>query len=96
MLDDLDCAAQAKETLGRLNKAISEEDGLGSAYQIGPSYFLKLKDYDGDFDKLWEMHINPLLKEYLRGFPNAKEAMTEFKNFYEGKDDSSTKQSDED
>lgn len=96
MLDDLDCAAQAKEILGRLNKAISEEDGLGSAYQIGPSYFLKLKDYDGDFDKLWEMHINPLLKEYLRGFPNAKETMTEFKNVYEGKDNSSTKQSDED
>lgn len=96
MLDSLGCAAQAKETLGRLNKAISEADGLGSAYQIGPSYFLKLKDYDGDFDKLWEMHIEPLLKEYLRGFPDAKDAMTEFKNVYEGKMNSSTKQSDED
>lgn len=96
MLDSLDCATQAKETLDRLNKAISEEDGLGSAYQIGPSYFLKLKDYDGDFDKLWEMHIEPLLKEYLRGFPNAKEAMEAFKNVYDGKVNSSTTQSDED
>lgn len=47
-------------------------EGLSSAYHIGASYFLKLKNYrndDGnyDFDKLWEYHLEGLLYEYLRG-----------------------------
>ena len=32
-----------------------------------PAYFLKLKEYKGDFQRLWDFHIMPLLKEYLRG-----------------------------
>ena len=82
MLDTLTCADKAKATMRRLNKAVSETDGLGAAYMIGPSYFLKLKDNGGDFDKLWKMNIEPLLKEYLRGFRKAAEILEKFTKAY--------------
>ena len=82
MLDSLPCADEAKETMQRLNLAISQEEGLGDAYMIGPSYFLKLKDNGGNFGKLWTMNIEPLLKEYLRGFRNEKEILKRFKEAY--------------
>lgn len=75
MLDVLDCADEAKATMNRLNEVISTTDGLGTAYQVGPSYFLKLRDNGNDFDKLWKMNIEPLLKEYLRGFRMADEIL---------------------
>ena len=82
MLDNLDCAAEAKATMNRLNKAIEETEGLGAAYMIGPAYFLKLGKNGGDFNKLWEMNIEPLLKEYLRGFRKAKEILDKFSKAY--------------
>ena len=82
MLDDMLCAKEAKETMHRLNSAIAESDGLGSAYMIGPAYFLKLKDNGGDFDKLWKMNIQPLLKEYLRGFRKTDEILEKFSKAY--------------
>lgn len=82
MLDELDCANEAKACMKRLNKIISDTDGLGEAYQVGPSYFLKLKDNAGNFEKLWQMNIEPLLKEYLRGFRRADEILSEFRKAY--------------
>ena len=82
MLDELDCANEAKACMKRLNKIISDTDGLGEAYQVGSSYFLKLKDNAGNFEKLWQMNIEPLLKEYLRGFRRADEILSEFRKAY--------------
>lgn len=84
MLDTLDdnIAGEAKKRMKRLNDAISVEDGLGPAYMIGPSYFLKLKDNGGDFSKLWEMNLEPLLREYLRGFRKVDDKIKEFKAKY--------------
>ena len=82
MLDTLDCAAEAKATMNRLNKVIEETEGLGAAYMIGPAYFLKLGENGGDFDKLWKMNIEPLLKEYLRGFRKTKEMLDKFSKVY--------------
>ena len=82
MLDELKCADEAKATMHRLNSAIAETDGLGAAYMIGPAYFLKLKDNGGDFDKLWKMNIEPLLKEYLRGFRKTEEILDTFSKAY--------------
>ena len=65
-------ADKAKCRMKNLNNAISEIDGLNEAYHIGASYFLKLKNYNGDFGKLWEYHIKGILQEYLRGNPNGK------------------------
>ena len=44
MLDTLECATKAKSVMARLNNEISKIEGLGPAYQVGPSYFLKLGD----------------------------------------------------
>lgn len=82
MLDSLSCANEAKDSMKRLNKAISEYEGLGSAYQIGPSYYLKLGENGGNFHRLWEMNLEPLLKEYLRGFRNSNAALEKFNAAY--------------
>jgi hypothetical protein len=90
MLDTLPCADDAKATMQRLNKAIADTDGLGAAYMIGPSYFLKLKDNGGDFNKLWKMNIEPLLKEYLRGFRKTPEILAKFNKAYFNTNESQT------
>ena len=66
----------------RLNDAIAETDGLGAAYMIGPAYFLNLDKNGGDFERLWKMNIEPLLKEYLRGFRKTKEIFVMFSKAY--------------
>lgn len=91
MLDSLPCAKEAKETMSRLNNAIADTDGLGAAYMIGPSYFLKLGENGGDFAKLWKMNIEPLLKEYLRGFRKTAEILDRFsKAYFEKNEESKT------
>ena len=85
MLDaelDKDLAEKAKTRMDNLNAAIWSWDenkkeskgigGLNEAYHIGASYFLKLKNYDGNFESLWEYHIKGILQEYLRGNPDGK------------------------
>ena len=58
--------------MNNLNKKIEEIPGLSKDYHIGPAYFSKLKDYHTNeaYDKLWKNHLEPLLKEYLRGMEN--------------------------
>ncbi|MEE0084809.1 MAG: endonuclease, partial [Paludibacteraceae bacterium] len=74
-----------------LNNAISQIEGLSSAYHIGASYFLKLKNYDNDFGQLWDYHIEGLLREYLRGYPNIVDSLNKLKSAFnnENQDDSS-------
>lgn len=81
---DHDTCVKAIRVMNALNKEIFKTRGLGSAYQIGPAYFLKLdkEHYNGDFTALWDMHIEILLKEYLRGYSNADAKVEEFKNVY--------------
>ena len=81
---DHEICEKAKRVMKALNEEISKTRGLGSAYQIGPAYFLKLdkEHYNGDFTALWDMHIEILLKEYLRGYTNADAKVEEFKNIY--------------
>ncbi|MBO4723212.1 MAG: AAA family ATPase [Muribaculaceae bacterium] len=92
MLDSLSCVDEAKDTMHHLNKAIAETDGLGAAYMIGPSYFLKLGENGGDFERLWKMNIEPLLKEYLRGFRKSAEILEKFKKAYFNNSDTVTDQ----
>lgn len=82
MLDTLECAAKAKNVMVRLNNEISKIEGLGPAYQIGPAYFLKLGDNSGNFEKLWDMNIEPLLREYIRGFRKSDEIMAKLRKAY--------------
>lgn len=85
MLDELLCAEEAKEKMEHLNKAIKKTEGLGAAYMIGPAYFRKLCENGGDFPKLWKMNIEPLLREYLRGFRKTGDIMNQLSMAYFGK-----------
>ena len=77
-----DFVAKVKLYFDRLNTAIGKNSGLGAEYQVGPAYFLKLKNFikgisdlnaanedqvKGWMEKLWESHLKPLLVEYLKG-----------------------------
>ncbi len=90
---------EIKDRMNKLNNVIwhkpangeSEKDkcieGLSSAYHIGASYFLKLKNYrndDGsfDYDKLWEYHLEGLLFEYLRGTTDISHKIKSLANAY--------------
>ena len=67
-----------KERLLKLNKQISNTEGLNSSYHIGAAYFL---DSNGnprqDIDDIWNLRIEPLLREYLRGMPDSIEKKIE-------------------
>ena len=76
-------AKDAKLRMDSLNNAIWKKDaddnekieGMSSAYHIGASYFLNLKNYidigEDPFEALWEYHLEPLLREYLRGIDDS-------------------------
>ena len=84
MLNDLgEYAQEAKDRMTALNKVIEGTPELGKAYEIGPAYFLKLEKYDYNFDSLWKMNIEPLLREYLRGYRNGKDIIENCKNAYD-------------
>lgn len=57
--------AMAKAAI-KMNKMISEqgkEYGLGEAYHLGPAYF-----QSGDKEHIWKYKVEPILREYCRGF----------------------------
>lgn len=59
-----------------INDNITNDEGLGldDSYELGHSYFLKPKKLTkSEINKLWNEHISPLLKEYLRTQYNGKE-----------------------
>ena len=83
-------AEKAKKRMNRLNNKISELPDFNSAYHIGASYFLKLKNYEGDtdngFQSLWNYHLKGILEEYLRGNPEKADLMKNLKAAYDGED----------
>lgn len=80
---------QALDKMKAVNAVISETEGLSSAYHIGGAYFLKLKTLDNNFEKLWEYHLVPLIKEYLRGTEDESETFDKIKQAYDAPTDSS-------
>ncbi len=83
MLEDLnneELQSEAQSRMIALNCAIAKNPDLNENYQIGASYFLKLKDIS--FDKLWEDYLQPLLQEYIRGVNDDDEAMNSFAKAY--------------
>ena len=79
---------QALNKMNAVNTIISGTEGLSSAYHIGGAYFLKLKTLDNDFEKLWEYHLAPLIKEYLRGTEDESETFNKIKQAYDASDKS--------
>lgn len=82
MLDGMLYTKEAKSRMKKLNEAILKMHGLGRAYQIGAAYFKKIEQYKGDFELLWQYHLEGLLSEYLRGNNHAEEQLSELKKAY--------------
>lgn len=74
--------AEALDRMTALNNAIAKVDDLNENYQIGASYFLKLKIVNFDFDQLWTDFLRPLLQEYIQGMYNEPEIMVSFEKAY--------------
>jgi hypothetical protein len=70
---------QARLRMESLNKAIEKIEGLNPSYHIGAAYFLKLKNYNNDYEELWRLHLEPLVREYLRGLPEADNELKKLK-----------------
>ena len=84
ILNDLgDLKDETIKRMNNLNKVIrNKETNLSEAYCIGAAYFKKIKDYESNFNKLWENHLEGLLFEYTRGMPKQEEIMENFKKAY--------------
>ena len=76
-------AKEAKIRLRNLNAAIENVQELNSHYHIGPSYFLKLKDVDFDYELLWSDYLKPLLEDYVRGSYDEAETLETLKKAFD-------------
>ncbi len=76
-------AKEAKIRLRNLNAAIENIQELNSHYHIGPSYFLKLKDVDFDYELLWSDYLKPLLEDYVRGSYDEAETLETLKKAFD-------------
>ena len=77
--------AQARARYTKINAAIGGISTLGKAYQIGPAYFRKLENYQNlpdPFEALWNNHLLVLIREYLRGLPDAADVENTLKAAY--------------
>ena len=66
------------DRMKRLNNAISGIEGFNSSFHVGAAYFRGVTDYE----ELWELKLQGLLKEYLRGMPDAEETLNTLKKAY--------------
>lgn len=94
-LDNEELEAEAIKRMAALNREIVNVEDLNENYQIGASYFLKLKTLD--FDQLWTDYLQPLLHEYVQGMYDEEGLMSRFAKAYgyqkpsEGDADENTK-----
>ena len=79
-LEDEDLEAEAIRRMTALNKEIAAVEDLNENYQIGASYFLKLKTLN--FDQLWTDYLKPLLQEYVQGMYDEAGLMNRFAKAY--------------
>ena len=83
MLASLEDEAKETEAIKRmtaLNKEIAAVEDLNENYQIGASYFLKLRTLT--FDQLWTDYLQPLLREYVQGMYDEESIMNRFAKAY--------------
>jgi 5-methylcytosine-specific restriction endonuclease McrBC GTP-binding regulatory subunit McrB len=77
-----DVSEEACNKMKSLNDEISKIEELGGHYQIGAAYFLKLKDIDNDYRRLWTLHLKPLLWEYVRALPEPQKVLDRLEQAY--------------
>jgi len=71
---------EAIRRMTALNAEIAMVEGLNENYQIGASYFLKLRSIN--FDQLWTDYLQPLLQDYIRGMFDEEGIMKKFAKAY--------------
>ena len=79
-LENEELEAEAIRRMAALNKEIAAVEDLNENYQIGASYFLKLKTLD--FDQLWTDYLQPLLQEYIHGMYDEEGILNRFAKAY--------------
>ncbi len=79
-LEDEEKKNEAVSRMDKLNAEILKVEDLNENYQIGASYFLKLKTLG--FDELWTDYLCPLLQEYVRGMYDEEGIMQRFAKAY--------------
>jgi len=79
-LENEELKNDAVNRMDKLNAEILKVDDLNENYQIGASYFLKLKTLS--FDDLWTDYLNPLLQDYVRGLYDEEGIMKRFARAY--------------
>lgn len=79
-LENEELEAEAIRRMVALNKVIASVEDLNENYQIGASYFLKLKTLS--FDQLWTDYLQPLLQEYIQGMYDEDGIMNKFAKAY--------------
>ncbi len=74
---------ECRDRMKAINNIISEIEGLGLSYHIGGAYFLDEKGVPiKDFERIWNLRLEPLLREYLRGMPDAEDNLNKLKKAY--------------
>lgn len=79
-LENEEIKNEAVARMDRLNAEIIKVEDLNENYQIGASYFLKLKNVG--YDILWTDYLCPLLREYVRGLYDEENIMKRFAKAY--------------
>ena len=79
-LEDEELEAEAIRRMSALNREIAAVEDLNENYQIGASYFLKLKTLT--FDQLWTDYLYPLLQEYIQGMYDEEGIMNRLAKAY--------------
>ena len=81
--ENMNLPEEIKGRMAKLNDQISKIEGLNASYHIGGAYFL---DKNGiprtDYDTIWDLRLEPLLKEYLRGIPDGNEKIEKLKSVF--------------
>lgn len=80
LLEDENKKAEAIRRMSALNAEIAKVEDLNENYQIGASYFLKLRTVD--YDQLWTDYLRPLLQEYIQGMYDEAGIMQRFEKAY--------------
>ena len=88
--ENMGITGELRERMQRLNQVIKETEGLGNSYQVGAAMFKKVKDTEENVegncgmtaDSLWNLNLKSLMKEYLRGLPEAEDILQKMEDAY--------------
>ncbi len=80
LLEDEELQKEAIRRMTALNNEIIKVEELNENYQIGASYFLKLRTMN--FNELWTDCLQPLLQDYVQGMYDERGIMDRFAKAY--------------